>query len=188
MNRFKALKANLTNEQVVQRYLGLPEKRTSTGLWYKSPFRKERTASLCVSQKGIHDFGDSSHYDIISFIEKYFNVNPSQACDILCNDFGLSFNNPYQNRQVLDLLKRKRQEEQEIKQKVEDWYNQKMQTVCDELMVLRACINALKRTTYFSSLAILYEQETKLEVEFEILFDIAKNEEIKSKMFLEELK
>ena len=39
MNKYQELKNILTNKEVVQRYLGLPEKQNSTGNWYKSPFR-----------------------------------------------------------------------------------------------------------------------------------------------------
>ena len=80
MNRFREIKSILNPQEVVQKYLGLPEKKTSTGLWYKSPFRKEKTASFCVSNKGIHDFGDSTHYDVISFVQRYFNTTPLKAC------------------------------------------------------------------------------------------------------------
>ena len=53
MNKFKEIKTMLTNKEVVTRYLGTPIKTTSTGIWYKSPFRSERTASFCVSNKGL---------------------------------------------------------------------------------------------------------------------------------------
>lgn len=188
MNKFKEIKSCLSNQQVVQRYLGLPEKRTSTGLWYKSPFRKERTASFCVSDKGIHDFGDSHHYDIISFVEKYFNTTTTQALDIICNDFGLSFNNPYKNKTVIKILKKKRQEENEIREKVDSWYTEEMQKICNDIQEIRRELAVLKDTTYYESLAILYDKQVKAEIKFELLLDICKDEEKKSKAFLEETK
>ena len=108
MNRFKEIKNILNPQEVVQKYLGLPEKKTGTGLWYKSPFRKEKTASFCVSSKGIHDFGDSTHYDIISFVQKYFDTTPSRALEILCNDFGLyGLGNEYETQEIIRRLKKK---------------------------------------------------------------------------------
>lgn len=188
MNKFKELKQYLNNQQVVQRYLGLPEKKTSTGIWYKSPFRQERTASFCVSNRGIHDFGDSTHYDIISFVEKYFNVTPNQAVDILCNDFGLSLNNPYRSQTVVNILKQKREEENKAKEIIETWFDNKFKNVSDELKNTRRLIDVLKNTTFFDALAILYMQEVKQEMLFEELFDISQDEEKKTKLYLEDLK
>lgn len=187
MNKFKEIKKYLNNQQVVQRYLGLPEKRTSTGIWYKSPFRSERTASFCVSSKGIHDFGDSTHYDIISFVEKYFNATLDQAIDILCNDFGLSLNNPYESKTVVNILKQKRDEENRAKEIIEIWFNSKFKGISDELKNTRRFIEVLKNTTYFDTLAVLYMRETKQEMLFEDLFDISQDEEQKTKLYLEEL-
>lgn len=187
MNKFQEVKSQLTNEQVARRYLGTPEKQTSTGLWYKSPFRQERTASFCVSKKGIHDFGSSEHYDMIAFVEKYFNVTPNQAIDLLCQDFGLTINNPYRNKQVTENLKKKREEEQEIKRKVSEWYSKEMQRVCEQLQDVKSCIKVLEKTTYFEALGILYSQEVRLEIRFEILSAIAKDEQKQTKMYLEEL-
>lgn len=188
MNKFKELKQYLNNQQVVQRYLGLPEKKTSTGIWYKSPFRQERTASFCVSNRGIHDFGDSTHYDIISFVEKYFNVTPNQAVDILCNDFGLSLNNPYRSQTVVNILKQKREEENKAKEIIETWFDNKFKNVSDELKNTKRLIDVLKNTTFFDALAILYMQEVKQEMLFEELFDISQDEEKKTKLYLEDLK
>lgn len=188
MNKFKEIKSYLTNKEVVQRYLGNPEKITSTGIWYKSPFRKERTASFCVSDKGIHDFGDSKHYDVISFVERYFNVMPSQALDILCDDFGVNINNPYKNEHIVKMLKKKRDEEKEIKEKIDKWFTRKIQKICDDLQEIRKMINLLKDTTYFEALSILYNQESKLEIFFEQLIEICNDEEKKTSAFLEDLK
>lgn len=187
MNKFQEVKSQLTNEQVARRYLGAPEKQTSTGLWYKSPFRQEHTASFCVSKKGIHDFGSSEHYDMIAFVERYFNVTPNQAIDLLCQDFRLTINNPYRNKQVIENLKKKREEEQEIKRKVSEWYSKEMQKVCEQLQDVKSCIKVLEKTTYFEALGILYSQEVRLEIRFEILSAIAKDEQKQTKMYLEEL-
>ncbi len=91
MDKFAEIKSALKQEDVIRYYLGSPYKSNSKGLWYRSPFRKEKTASFYVSEKGIHDFGSSEHYDIISFVVKYFNTDNFHALRILCHDFGLPF-------------------------------------------------------------------------------------------------
>ena len=103
---FKLLKDNITPLQVAHRYLGEPNRMG----FYISPFRREKTASFKVSnKKGFHDFGDSTHYDIISFTAKYFNCNTKEACKILANDFGVCV----EDNEYTKFLKKQR--EQEIK-------------------------------------------------------------------------
>lgn len=183
MNKFQEVKSILKNEEVVQKYLGLPEKRTSSGSWYKSPFRKEKTASFLVSNKGIHDFGDSTNYDIISFVEKYFTTTPKEALQILCNDFNLKLGNEYETREMLERLKKKREEEKLIREKVNNWYNTEMQRISNELIDIRRCIVVCRKKINFDTLAILYDEKTKLELAFEELFS-ARTEEEKTKMYL----
>ena len=172
----------LKNEDVVQRYLGLPEKHNSLGNWYKSPFRREKTASFLASAKGIHDFGDSQHYDIISFVQKYYSTNALQALQILCNDFGISLENEYETQETLRLLKKKREEERLIKERIASWYNTEMQKICDELIINRKCIKRFKNKGNFEVLAVLYNEQIKLELYFETLFNLTEDE--KAEMYL----
>ena len=185
-NQFSEIKRKLTCEEVVQRYLGLPEKRNSTGNWYKSPFRNERTASFCVSQKGIHDFGSSKHYDIISFIQEYFNLPDSkQALQTLCNDFGISVYNEYETNKTLEYAKKRRQEEQEIKNKIFWWYNKKMQEICDKIIINNRCLKIYNENCNFEVLEILYNEQQHLEYYFDILSNA--DEETKIRLYLEAL-
>ena len=182
MNRFKEIKNILNPQEVVQKYLGLPEKKTGTGLWYKSPFRKEKTASFCVSSKGIHDFGDSTHYDIISFVQKYFDTTPSRALEILCNDFGLyGLGNEYETQEIIRRLKKKREEERLIKQKIEEWYSIEFQRVCDEIIINNKCLKIFEKTANFEVLRVLYDEQVKLECYFDVLFDA--DEKTKERLF-----
>ena len=183
MNKYKEIKSILTNKEVVQRYLGLPEKNNSTGNWYKSPFRDEKTASFCVSEKGIHDFGDSMHYDIISFVQKYFNTTTYQALKILCDDFNINLtNNEYETKKTIKMLKQKREEERQIKQKIEKWFNQEKQRICDEIKINNKCLKVFGKGANYKVLKILYDEQIKLEVYFEILFNA--NEIQKEKIYL----
>lgn len=169
MNKFAEIKTLLKGEEVIERYLGAPYKRASRGMWYKSPFRQEKTASFYVSEKGIHDFGSSEHYDIISFVVKYFNTDNLQALKILCNDFGLSLFDEQESKESIKQLKQKREEEKRRKLKIEKWYNNKMQKLCNEIQKNERLIKIFENTSYFEILKILYDEQVKLEIEFEIM-------------------
>lgn len=183
MDKYKEIKRMLKNKEVVQKYLGIAEKNTSTGSWYKSPFRREKTASFCVSDKGIHDFGDSTHYDIISFVQKYFNTTPYKALQILCNDFNITITeNEYATNETLRLIKQKREEEKKIKQIIDEWFNREIIQVCDEMIINRKLIEIFEKKSDFEVLRILYDEQTKLEYYFETLY-IA-DERTKEKLYL----
>lgn len=183
MNKYKEIKNILNNREVVQRYLGFPEKQNSTGNWYKSPFRQEKTASFCVSDKGIHDFGDGRHYDIISFVQRYFNSTSYQALEILCKDFNINgLDNEYETKKTIEILKKKREEEKIIKEKIKKWFNKEIQKVCDEIKINRRCLEILGKNANFETLKILYDEQVKLEYYFEILFNA--DEKQKEKLYL----
>ena len=169
MNKFAEIKTLLKGDEVVEHYLGKPDKRTYAGIWYKSPFRKEKTPSFCISQKGIHDFGDSQHYDIISFVAKYFNTDNLSALKILCNDFGLSLLDKQENKETIRQLKIKREEDQKRKELIKKWFNTKMQEFCDEIQENEKMIKIFENSSNFEVLSILYDKQIKLEVEFEIM-------------------
>jgi len=169
MDKFAEIKTLLKEEEVIEHYLGKPEKRTYTGIWYKSPFRKEKTASFCVSEKGIHDFGSSEHYDIISFVAKYFNTDNYKALKILCNDFGLSLLEEKEDKETIRQLKEKREKERKRKLKIEIWFNDKIQNLCDEIQENKKLIKIFENSSYFKTLKILYDKQVKLEIEFEIM-------------------
>lgn len=169
MNKFKEVKKLINAEEVIEKYLGQPRKRTRTTIWYLSPFRSEKTPSFVVSDKGIHDFGDSRHYDIISFVSRYFNVDSLEALKILCADFNLSLAEEEQlNKEQYKELLRKREQEKQHRENVEKWYNKEMQKLCNEILENKKYINTLKSTTYFEALSILYDKQQKLDYKYEI--------------------
>lgn len=169
MNKFAEIKNLLKGEEVVEHYLGKPDKRTYAGIWYKSPFRQEKTPSFCVSKKGIHDFGSSEHYDIISFVAKYFNTDNLNALKILCNDFGLSLFDEKESKETIKQLKIKREQERRKKERIEKWFNRKMQNICDDIQENEKLIKIYEKSSNFEVLRILYDKQTKLEIEFEIM-------------------
>jgi len=183
MNKYAEVKSILKNQEVVQRYLGLPEKHNSTGNWYKSPFRNEKTASFCASDKGIHDFGSSEHYDIISFVQRYFNTTMHDALEILCRDFGISIKNDYVTDEVIKELKRKREEEKKAKELVDRWHNIELQRVCDEIQDNRKCLSIFEKQSNFDVLKVLYAEREKREYYFDVLVNA--DEQQKINLYLE---
>lgn len=88
-NMFEEVKKLLKPTDVVRFYLG-EGKYKSGSYWYVSPFRNEKTASFCVNdKKGIHDFGDSKHYDIVSFVSSLFELRNTDSVKKLKHDFNL---------------------------------------------------------------------------------------------------
>lgn len=183
MDKFKEIKRMLSNQQVVEKYLGQPKKVNTVGIWYISPFRNEKTASFCVSDKGIHDFGDSTHYDIISFVAKYFNTTQYNALKILMNDFGLLLENEYETQETLQLLKQKRLEEQIIKQKINSWWISEFKKLCDEKIINDKLIKIFKNNRNLEILKILYVKDIILEIKLEKFINASEVE--KEQMFLE---
>lgn len=169
MNRFAEIKTLLKGEEVVVRYLGTPCKKTCKGSWYKSPFRQEKTASFYVSEKGIHDFGSSEHYDIISFVAKYFNTDNFNALKILCKDFGLTLLSENLNKEDIKKIKAERENKRIKKEKITKWFNSKMKEICDEILENEKLIRIFEKTTYFEALSILYDKQAKLEMKFNIM-------------------
>ena len=185
-DKFKEVKQLLSCREVVQRYMGLPEKNNSTGSWYKSPFRNEKTASFCVSDKGIHDFGSSKHYDVISFVEDYFNLpSPKEALEMLCHDFNLSIYNEYKTNTIVEYYKKRRQEEQEIKNKISSWYITEMKKICDKIIINNRCLRIYEKNCDFEVLEILYKEEQLLNYYYDFLSNA--DEETKIKLYLQAL-
>lgn len=169
MNKFLEIKKLLKGKEVVEHYLGKPDKRTYASIWYKSPFRQEKTPSFSVSDKGIHDFGSSEHYDIISFVAKYFNTDNLNALKILCNDFGLSLFDQHESKETIKQLKIKREQERRRKERIKKWFNSKMQKLCDDIKENEKLIKIYEKCSNFEVLRILYDKQIKLEIEFEIM-------------------
>lgn len=182
MNKFKEIKTMLTNKEVVTRYLGTPIKTTSTGIWYKSPFRSERTASFCVSDKGIHDFGSSEHFDIISFVERYFNITSLQALELISRDFGIITGNEYETDKTIERVKKKRAEEKKAKEILNKWYNLELINICDKIQLNENCIKACNIVPNSKVLKILYDEQVELEFKFEMLINATEEEKIQMYM------
>lgn len=175
MNNPEQLKEILTPTVVVQHYLGQPIKRNRLGDWYKSPFRNERTASFLVSDiKGIHDFGTSEHYDIISFVQELFRIDFKTAIDKLSYDFKIIDNNE-SSKELRGYLIKRREEELQIKRNLDNWFNKTYIKLCRELQMWRKIIPYLRGET----LAIAYAKEQYLDYLTEIFINASEDEKLK---------
>lgn len=124
IDRVAAIKQTVDPISLARRYLGQPVHERGHCLWYKSPFRsEERTASFCVSEKGLHDFGTSQHYDVIDFVMNYFRCSFQEACNLLERDYGI-ISNPYITDEVAQILKKQAEDNKLYTEKVKTWYNE----------------------------------------------------------------
>lgn len=133
-NMFEEVKQHLKPTQVVKFYIGEGEYKAGA-YWYVSPFRNEKTASFCANdRKGIHDFGDNTHYDIVSFTSKLFNLSNIDTIKKLINDFNLPLNfgdrkpKIFYERDVAKFKKELARKEQEKHEK-EIFYD-RLYTIC----------------------------------------------------------
>lgn len=174
MNNSNEIKKILTPVQVIQHYLGQPHSKNSSGLWYKSPFRNERTASFLVNNdKGIHDFGSSKHYDIISFVQEYFKVDFQTAMQVISRDFNLPEDRKM-SKELKQYLQKRQEEQKEAEYIVKEWFNKTFSDICDELHVFQNMIPHLKG----EALRIAYDQESKLEYLSEVFMDATDEDKI----------
>lgn len=90
MSIFTEVKTYVKPRECLRFYLG-PPKKEGTTCFYLSPFRNEKTPSLTANDyKGITDFGTGEHFDIVSFVARFFNLPNYQAAQKLAADFRLS--------------------------------------------------------------------------------------------------
>ena len=160
---------------VARRYLGRAIKEHGDSLWYKSPFRNERTASFVVSDaRGFHDFGASWHGDAIGFVQRYFSLDFVQATKLLRRDFGLSPDNEYATNKVISLLNEERERARRYREKVETWYNETYSKLCEkyrEWESLRVLLKhkpalegykiAMEKAMYYDYLCETFREEDK---------------------------
>ena len=163
MNNPEQIKQLLTPIIVAQHYLGQGRTKGNR-VWYKSPFRNERTASFMVDNKSFHDFGDSWDGDVIDFVERYYNTDFINAMKILSRDFGLPENEPI-SREVEQYIKRKREEEQQMH------------------ITEKAIKNTAKKNKLVGLWKYLYNRESKLNYLWEIFFDAVDDEQKKLELW-----
>lgn len=173
MNNPQQIKELLKPTIVAQYYLGQPKKIIKDKLWYKSPFRNERTASFMVDSTAFHDFGDSWHGDVIDFVGRYYNVDFILAMKILTRDFGLPESEKI-SKELEEYLARKRKEETEIKRKLDSWFNNEFNNLCSELHMWKKAIPHLRG----EALTIAYSKEQYLDYVTELFINATEDDKV----------
>lgn len=193
-NLFKEVKEYLKPEQVAEYYIAEKGKKSGSNVFYKSPFRNEKTASFCVNNsKGFHDFGTGWHGDIISFVSKLYNVTPLDAANILIKNFSLPIKlNERIDYKEVQKIKEKNTTNKNVTNGLEKWYNSTFIKVCDEYKTNEKIIEVIKKQikeekdfekeNLQQALQYLYFKENLLELWFED-FNNARTEEDKLKLF-----
>lgn len=174
MNNPKEIKELLKPTLVARYYLGNPEKTTRDKIWYKSPWRNERTASFMVDDNaGFHDFGENWHGDIMDFVGRYYNTDLINSMKILTSDFNL----PEDEKISPDLkkyLKKQKDEERKIQQAIEDWFRTTLSNLCDKLHYWQNKIPNLKGY----ELAKAYSKEQYIDYLIDIFINAKDDEKI----------
>lgn len=174
MNNPKEIKELLNPILVAQYYLGNPDKTTRNRIWYKSPFRSEKTPSFEVDEIGFYDFGSNWRGDVISFVEKYYNTDFVNAMKILTADFNLPEDKKI-SEDFKRYIKQQREEEKQIKQAIENWYRNTLNKLCGKLHYWQNKIPDLKKY----ELAEAYSKEQYLDYLIDVFINANDDEKIK---------
>ena len=167
----------ITSKEVALRYLGLPEKENNKRLWYKSPFRNEKTASFCVSDRGFHDFGDNWHGDTIEFVKRFFNLSFNDAIKVLASDFELNIVNEYETAEI---IKFKKIQQEQLKKKVKnitEWFNGTYNNLCNLYWEWQDIVNIFSGRLDLNIYKIALDKTLILEYWIETFIDYSKDKE-----------
>lgn len=122
----QAIKNRLTMREVMERYGYMPDKKG----FVCCPFHKEKTPSMKVFDKDFHCFGCAEHGDVISFVQKIFDLSFSDALKKIDLDFNLniygahSFEEMRQSQRAEQYLQAKKQRELQERKKAERQYQE----------------------------------------------------------------
>lgn len=146
-NIFKAIKEYLKPQDVAEYYIGKKGKKSGNNIFYKSPFRNEKTASFCVNNtKGFHDYGTGWHGDIISFITQLYNLKPIEAAKLLIKDFSLPIEvNSKVNYKEIKKYRQKNLFNNELKDSLQKWFNNMFIKLCNEKEANDISIKSIKK-------------------------------------------
>ncbi len=165
-NIFKEIKEYLSPQQVAEYYLQDKGKRSGNNVFYKSPFRNEKTASFCVNnEKGFHDYGDGWHGDIISFVQELYHISPIDAAKTLIQDLAL----PIEIGQKADYKQIKNQRHKnllnkKIREALDNWFNSTFIKLCDENKINEIFIETISKT--IKSIDDLEKEENAIALQY----------------------
>lgn len=174
----KEIREQISPIDVALKYLGQPDKKRYGKLWYKSPFRSERTPSFMVDEKSFHDFGDSWDGDIFAFIERYYSVDFRKAVQIIKSDFGIIDNN-WGDKQLSRYLNERRKTVADANNALDDWFDSNFKGI----IVAQKEWEQISKKAQKDLLKIAYNEIGRLEYLYEIFFDAVKDENKKLQIY-----
>lgn len=174
----KNIREQISPIDVALKYLGQPDKKRYGKLWYKSPFRNEKTASFMVDEKSFHDFGDSWDGDIFAFIERYFSVDFKRAMQIIKTDFGIAENN-WGDKELSRYMNERRKTMADANKALEEWFNSNFEAI---IIAQREWENIAQKAQR-DLLKIAYDEISRLEYLYEIFFDAVKDNNKKLQIY-----
>ena len=188
-NVFKEIKEYLNPQQVAQYYLSEKGKKSGNNLFYKSPFRNEKTASFCVNnEKGFHDYGNGWHGDIINFVQELYHISPIDAAKLLIKDFAL----PIEIERKTDYKKVKTQKRNillnsKVKEGLDKWFKSTLIKLCNANKINEKCIANLSKSIksnqnfenddIVSALQYSYCRENEINLWIEEFINVTTNDE-----------
>ena len=174
----KEIREQISPIDVAFKYLGQPDKKRYGKLWYKSPFRSERTASFMVDEKSFHDFGDSWDGDIFAFVGRYYAVDFKKAMDIIKSDFGI-VDNSWGDKELTKYLNEKRKTIADANRALDDWFNSNFEAI---IIAQKEWVD-ISQKAQKDLLKIAYDEIGRLEYLYEIFFDAVKDENKKIQIY-----
>ncbi len=193
-NIFQEVKEYLNPKQVASYYISEKGKISGNNVFYKSPFRQEKTASFCVNnEKGFHDYGTGWHGDIINFIQELYHLTPIDAAKTLIQDFALPIKiNEKSDYKQVKAQKNKNLLNKKVRDALDNWFNSTFIKLCDANKLNQICIESLskqiKSIDDFENedlqiaLQYLYYQQTEINLWIESFID-TKTEDEKIELF-----
>ena len=117
----QTIKDRLTMREVLLRYGYEPNSRE----FVRCPFHNEKTPSMKIFDKDYHCFGCGEHGDVITFVQKLFNLSFQEALKKIDIDFGLNLygehsfedlrKSHYKQKQIQAERERKKREKEQAK-------------------------------------------------------------------------
>lgn len=188
-NIFRAIKEYLKPQDVAEYYIRDKGKKSGNNIFYKSPFRNEKTASFCVNNtKGFHDYGTGWHGDIISFLTKLYNLKPIEAAKLLIKDFSLPIEvNSKINYNEIKKYRQKNLFNNELKDSLQKWFNNMFIKLCNEKEANDISIKSIKKNLkelsdfnnedISNSLVYLYNKQNMIEMWLDIFMEATTEKE-----------
>lgn len=117
MSWVDTIKATLTMQEVLERYLGQPDRLKK----WLCPFHRDKNPSLSINERTdkFKCFACGESGDLVDFMERYLQCSQKEALLTLSNDFGIqldtgSRDRPYRTDKIVQDREFERQEEEEL--------------------------------------------------------------------------